>query len=108
MSFLAWLALACFQSQLVMSMSSLVEPPVKLSSAAELTASAMNLVASAADVPALTLSQSSPGTDELLTALPSSSKRPSPWTASADGAITKAAYWSRIDNTNNADQSSAS
>src|SRR3954452_19672753 len=107
MSFLAWLAFAFFQSQLGMSMSSLVDPPVNESSASELTASAMNLVDSADDVPALTWFQSSPGVPLLATALPSSSKRPSSCTAPTGDARAKLKYWRSNESTNSADQDRA-
>src|SRR4051794_7817084 len=106
MSFFAWLAFAVFQSQLGMSMSSLVDPPVNESSASEFTASAMNLVESAADVCPKTLSQSSPGVP-LLTALPSSSNSPSLGTAATGDARAKLKYWRSIDNTNSADHDRA-
>src|SRR2546425_441680 len=77
-----------------------------MSSACESTLSVTNSVASAAEVPAWTWSQSSPGAAPL-TALPSSSKRPSSWTARAAGASANAAYCSSTDRMKSADQDSA-
>src|SRR5436305_14559244 len=106
MSFFAWLALAFFHSQLVVSMSSFVDPPVNVSSVAESTGSTMNFVESADDVWSLTLSQSSPGA-AVLAAFPSSSNRPSSCTATTGDARAKLKYCSSSDSTNKADHDRA-
>src|SRR3990172_5445272 len=96
MSFFAWLALAYFQSQSPIRWSSLVSPPVNVSSPSSSTGSKMKRVLSASEVPAKTSSKSSVA---VVSALPSSSNRFSSCTARAEFGEASEPYWSMIEST---------
>src|SRR6185369_8794075 len=89
--------------------SSLVEPPVKMSSVCWLSGSVLKM--NRLPVAPGWLSQSSAGpiggAALLAIVSPSSSKRPSSWTARAAGASAKLKYCNSSDNTNNADHDRA-
>ena len=105
MSFLSCGWLTVVHSQLVMSVTSLVEPPSKYLSPLPLTASLTNTVSNAASLSLNTAFQSSPAAPPFST-LPSSSNRPSSWTASTLAGAAKVMYCSRSEHTNSADQKS--
>src|SRR5258705_4214826 len=107
MSFLSWTPAPVVHFQALIGWPSFDPPPWnRCSDAEESIASVMNSLWLADDVPALTWSQSSPAAAWLV-ALPSSSKRPSSWTARAGDARAKLKYCNRSDNTKSADHDRA-